>query len=156
MIGFTPEEIVGQSMHDRVHYARADGTVIPHEQCSMYMTARDGQSRLVSDEILWRKDGTSFPVEYTATPICERRGRRQRGCVSRHHERREAEKRLQFTQYAVDNAADIVFWIDPADGGVEYANEAACRTLGYSRDELLKMNIAQINPDVDARKGWLG
>jgi two-component system, sensor histidine kinase and response regulator len=35
----------------------------------MYMTGQDGQPRLVSDEVLWRKDGSSFPVEYTATPI---------------------------------------------------------------------------------------
>jgi len=148
MIGFTPEDMVGQSMHERVHYARADGTKIPHEECSMYLTAKDGKSRLVSDEILWRKDGTSFPVEYSTTPIM--RNGEVAGSVVAFRDitkRREAEKRLQFTQYAVDNAADTVFWVRPADGGIEYVNESACRTLGYCRTDLLKMNIAQVNPD---------
>ena len=148
MIGFAPEDMVGQSMHDRVHYARADGTKIPHEECFMYLTAKDGKSRLVSDEILWRNDGTSFPVEYSTTPIM-RNGEVVGSVVAFRDitKRREAEKRLQFTQYAVDNAADTVFWVRPADGGIEYVNESACRTLGYCRADLLNMNIAQVNPD---------
>ena len=35
----------------------------------MYKTAQDGQRRVVSDEVLWRKDGSSVPVEYSTTPI---------------------------------------------------------------------------------------
>ncbi len=62
------------------------------------------------------------------------------------------EKRLQFTQYAGDNAADIVFWINPADGRLEYANEVARRPLGFTREELLRMNITDINPAFDAAK----
>ena len=66
--------------------------------------------------------------------------------------RREAEKRLQFTQYAVDNAADAVFWINPSTAEIEYANEAACRILRFVREELLSMNIADINPDVSPER----
>ena len=29
----------------------------------------DGTSHTINDEVLWRKDGTSIPVEYSATPI---------------------------------------------------------------------------------------
>jgi two-component system sensor histidine kinase/response regulator len=69
MLGYAAEELIGEPLHARVHYARPDGTAFPHQECNMFMTAHDGQSRLVSDEVLWRKDGSSFPVEYTATPI---------------------------------------------------------------------------------------
>src|SRR5690348_5597600 len=69
MLGYTPEELVGQPMHAKVHYARPDGTPYPREECKMYLTSRDGILRVVSDEVLWRKDGTSIPVEYTTTPI---------------------------------------------------------------------------------------
>ncbi|MGB8325382.1 MAG: response regulator, partial [Candidatus Acidiferrum sp.] len=69
MLGYAPEEIINQPMHERIHYAHADGSPLPREECKMYMTAHDGQHRLVSDEVLWRKDGTNFPVEYIATPI---------------------------------------------------------------------------------------
>jgi two-component system sensor histidine kinase/response regulator len=69
MLGYTPEELVGQLMHAQVHYARPDGTRYPREECKMYLTSRDGIARVVSDEVLWRKDGTNIPVEYAATPI---------------------------------------------------------------------------------------
>lgn len=69
MLGYTPEELVGDAMHARVHYAHADGRPLPHEECRMYQTARDGQPRVAADEVLWRKDGTSFPVEYSTMPI---------------------------------------------------------------------------------------
>jgi two-component system sensor histidine kinase/response regulator len=149
MLGYEPDELIGQAMHGRIHYKYADGRPLAQEQCSIYQTARDGKARVVTDEVLWRKDGTSFPAEYTATPIC--RGNEVVGSVVAFRditERLKAEKRLQFTQYAVDNAADAVFWINPVDGKIEYANEASSRSLEFSREELLKMNIADINPDV--------
>ena len=59
-------------------------------------------------------------------------------------ERKRAEEALQMTQFSVDHAADTAFWIMP-DARLAYANEAACRTLGYSRDELLKMTVHDID-----------
>ncbi|MBV8674584.1 MAG: response regulator, partial [Acidobacteriaceae bacterium] len=149
MLGSPAEEIVGQSMHDRIHYARADGTKIPRDECSMYLTAHDGKSRLISDEVLWRKDGTSFPIEYSTTAIV--RDGKVTGSVVAFRDitrRREVEKRLQFTQYAVDHAAESIFWVRPSDGRIEYVNEAACRMLGRSREELLAANVSDIEPEV--------
>ena len=68
-LGFAPEELIGTPIHARIHYARADGTPLPREECSMFKTARDGQPRVVSDEVLWKKDGTCFPAEYSTTAI---------------------------------------------------------------------------------------
>ena len=153
MLGYQPDELIGQAMHGRIHYKHADGRPLPKEECSIYQTARDGKARSVTDEVLWRKDGTSFPVEYTATPIC--RGNETVGSVIAFRditERLKAEKRLQFTQYAVDNAADAVFWINPIDGKIEYANEAASRVLEFSREELLVMNIVDVNPNATAER----
>jgi len=69
MLGYAPEELIGQSMHARIHYAHPDGSPYAREECKMYLTACDGVPRMVSDEVLWRKDGSSVPVEYAATPI---------------------------------------------------------------------------------------
>jgi PAS domain S-box-containing protein len=145
MLGYEPEELVGQPMHERIHYAYPDGSPFPREVCAMYKTARDGECRIATDEVLWRKDGTGFPVEYTTTPI--RKGDQLVGTVVAFRditERQKAEKRLEFTQYVVDNAADSVFWVRPADGGLEYVNKAACRSLGYTREELLATPIGEI------------
>ncbi|MBV8552516.1 MAG: response regulator [Acidobacteriaceae bacterium] len=153
MLGYEPEELVGREIHSLVHYAYPDGSEYPFQQCAMYLSATDGQSRSVADEVLWRKDGASIPVEYTVTPI--RKNGAVVGSVVAFRDitaRREAEKKLEFTQYAVDNAADTVLWIRPADGGLEYVNEEACRSVGIEREELLGMKIADIAPDFTVEK----
>jgi len=60
-------------------------------------------------------------------------------------ERKQAEEALRFTQFAIDNAADQVFWIDEG-ARFTYVNDQACRTLGYSREELLRMTVYDIDP----------
>jgi PAS domain S-box-containing protein len=63
--------------------------------------------------------------------------------------RRKSEGQLRLTQFAVDHSGDTAYWIDPG-GRFLYVNDMACRTLGYSRDELLSMTIHDINPDFSA------
>ena len=60
-------------------------------------------------------------------------------------DRKQAEEALRFTQFAVDHTADAAFWIKP-DGRFFYVNDAACRALGYSREELLSLGVADIDP----------
>ncbi|HEX2657181.1 MAG TPA: response regulator [Polyangia bacterium] len=55
--------------------------------------------------------------------------------------------RLLFTQFAVDRMADGVYWTR-ADASIAYVNDATCQMMGYSRDELLRMYIFDLNPDV--------
>ena len=61
-------------------------------------------------------------------------------------ERKRLEERLLRTQFAIDRAGDTVFWAG-ADAGLVYANDAACDSLGYSREELLAMKVYDIDPD---------
>jgi PAS domain S-box-containing protein len=63
--------------------------------------------------------------------------------------RKLAEEALRRTQFSVDRASDAVLWIAP-DARILYVNDAACRHLGYSREELLSMKIHDIDPDYQA------
>jgi PAS domain S-box-containing protein len=65
---------------------------------------------------------------------------------------RESEAQLARTQYAVDHAADMVFWTD-ATGRFIYVNDTICRRLGYSREELLALTVADIDPNYP-REAW--
>ncbi|MBF0418487.1 MAG: PAS domain S-box protein, partial [Magnetococcales bacterium] len=71
MIGWDPEEIIGSSLHDRVHHTHADQSPYPRHECRIFAAIRLGEIQVVNDELFWRKDGTAFPVEYTSTPILD-------------------------------------------------------------------------------------
>jgi PAS domain S-box-containing protein len=66
--------------------------------------------------------------------------------------RQHAEEELRLTRFAVDHASDAVFWMD-WQGRIVYANEAACRSVGRTREEVLALSILDIDPRV-AQTGW--
>ena len=68
MLGYEQVELIGKPMHTLVHHSYPDGTTYPREKCPMYATFTDGKTRIITDEVLWRRDGSSFPVEYTSAP----------------------------------------------------------------------------------------
>ncbi|WP_224981981.1 LytS/YhcK type 5TM receptor domain-containing protein [Geomonas agri] len=64
-------------------------------------------------------------------------------------EQRKAAESLQMMRFCVDHAGDSMFWIDN-EGRILYVNDATCAGLGYSREELLRMSIFDIDPDFPA------
>jgi PAS domain S-box-containing protein len=69
MLGWQVEELMGRTMHDLIHHTRPDGSGYPLAECPMYRSYKHGEMHQVDDEILWRKDGTSFAVEYSSVPM---------------------------------------------------------------------------------------
>ncbi len=69
ILGWAPEELLGKPLHAVMHHSKPDGTPYPREACPIYAAFKDGSVRRVTDEVFWRKDGNSVPVEYTSTPI---------------------------------------------------------------------------------------
>ncbi len=70
MLGFdTPEQLLGQQMHDLMHHTRADGSPYPENECSAHRMSETGTVGIIENEVFWRRDGTSFPVSYSVLPI---------------------------------------------------------------------------------------
>jgi two-component system cell cycle sensor histidine kinase/response regulator CckA len=65
------EELIGQPSHQIWHHTKPDGSLYPEEECPIYAAYQDRIIHRGDDEFFWRKDGTSFPVEYVSTPILE-------------------------------------------------------------------------------------
>jgi PAS domain S-box-containing protein len=63
-----PDDLLGKNMHWLIHAKHSDGTPIPIEECRIYQVLTRGVGMHVKDEVLWRSDGTSFPVEYWSHP----------------------------------------------------------------------------------------
>ncbi|HEY9643896.1 MAG TPA: PAS domain-containing sensor histidine kinase [Coleofasciculaceae cyanobacterium] len=74
MIGWPVEELIGKSMHAVMHHSRPDGHPYPVQECPIYAAFRDGRVHRANTEVFWRKDGTSFPVEYISTPMHDEQG----------------------------------------------------------------------------------
>ena len=76
MLGFSSkDEVIGRKLHGVIHHSHPDGSEYPTADCPIYQAASTGTSAVVTDEVFFRLDGTSFPVEYRAEPII-REGRR--------------------------------------------------------------------------------
>lgn len=60
-------------------------------------------------------------------------------------EHKQAEKKMQLTQFAVDGAMECIYWIT-ADARIQFVNHTACQFLGYSREELLRLSVLDIDP----------
>lgn len=69
LIGYKSEEMLGQKIYRYVNHTRMDGTKYIVEECPMYHAWKFGESSKIDSDLLWRRDGTSFPVEYTCTPV---------------------------------------------------------------------------------------
>ena len=69
MLGCKASEMMGRCMHDITHHTRPDGTPYPAEECPIYLAFKSGRGCRVENEMFWRADGSSFPVEYSSHPI---------------------------------------------------------------------------------------
>ncbi|MCA1695020.1 MAG: PAS domain S-box protein, partial [Actinobacteria bacterium] len=64
-------ELEGEQLHQVVHHTRPDGSAYPAAESQVLASLEDATVHRSADEVYWRKDGSSFPVEYTSTPIVE-------------------------------------------------------------------------------------
>ena len=68
MLGWTTDELIGKPMHSLLHHTKSDGSDYPKCECPIYAAFHDGEVHQVENEVFWRKDGSSFAVDYTSTP----------------------------------------------------------------------------------------
>ena len=93
-----------------------------------------------------RKDGTVFPVELRTFLIRDNEHQPigMWAIVRDITERKRIEKELLRFRFSIDQAAEAVQWMD-RDGKFIYVNDETCRLLGYSHEELLKLNVTDID-----------
>ncbi len=61
-------------------------------------------------------------------------------------DRKKIEEALRLTQFAVDRSVDAITWV-ALDSSIVYANDAACRLMGYTKEEILTTTVCDRNPD---------
>jgi len=93
-----------------------------------------------------RRDGRRFPIELSLSEVQTGKEKTFIAIIRDITARKQVEKALELTQFSVDKMMDAVYWIDP-DARFISVNDAACKTLGYSRAELLTMSVYDIDPE---------
>ena len=152
MIGWEIQEIVGRSHHETVHHTKPDGTSYPQSECPIYAAFRDGNIHRAYDELFWRKDGTSFPIEYISTPIYE--DGKPAGAVvcvmdigekkAKREELRESEEKF----FLVFKHAPVMAAITELEDGTYLdVNEKFTELRGFTREEVLGKTSVEV--------GWL-
>jgi len=97
-----------------------------------------------------RKDGSERRILASSSPIFDDSGNVIAGYLAMTDisDIKQAEEALRFTRFTVEHVTDSLFWMSP-DAGFFDVNDAACRALGYTREELLKLSVFDIDPGMN-------
>ena len=109
LLGYSPRELRGQLVHPLIHHTRPDGTSHPAEECPVRTSLATGETVRVLDDVIWRKDGSSFPVQLSVSPMKD--GREVKGVVltlTDMTEMRKAEEALRAAVRARDEVLAVV------------------------------------------------
>ena len=98
-----------------------------------------------------RRDGELRWLDVRSQTIFEGEGNARRklrtvGVVSDITQRKRDQRALQMMKFSIDHMGDKVTWIN-SEAKVLYANDAACSSLGYTREEMLRMSVPDFDPD---------
>ncbi len=109
LLGYSPRELRGQLVHPLIHHTRPDGTPHPADECPVRTSLATGETIRVLDDVVWRKDGSSFPVQLSVSPMKD--GLEVGGVVltvTDMTEMREAEQALRAAVRARDEVLAVV------------------------------------------------
>jgi PAS domain S-box-containing protein len=124
------EDLRGRHGHETVHYRRPDGTPYPAEECAVLEPTRSGRPVTSQEDWFIRRDGTMFPVSFTAAPIDLPTGRGVVVTFVDMTAQREAEQALRERDAILARVAQPV-WVVDHRGRFRYANPAALAALGF-------------------------
>src|SRR5580700_10557804 len=143
MIGYRPGEVLGRNLHDLVHHHKPDGSIYPVDECPIYRAFVKGEGCRVDTEVIWRRDGTPVPVEYSSFPILE--GDKITGAVVTVvdiTERKRAEEKVRESEQlfrSIFENAQIGIGVFNIDKQELSPNRALQEMLGYSEKELSRL-----------------
>ena len=127
LFGFGVEELLGQHCHTLFHHTKPDGSFYPVEECPVQAAYKQGVVHRGSD-LYWRRDGSSFPVEFISTPIIEA-GKITGAVVAFRDitERKLAEEQLRRSEYGLIEAQRLAhvgsWYMDLATNQVFWSEE---------------------------------
>ncbi|MBL8258500.1 MAG: PAS domain S-box protein [Candidatus Competibacteraceae bacterium] len=155
VFGFTPEEIIGRSLHDTIHHHYPDGRPIPVEECFLGRIYLTGESVRDHEDVFQRKDGAILTMS-CSNALLENKGKRLGAVFFMRDvtERRRNEKALRESAArlrAIVNAVPDLLLVLDQDG--RYLEILSQPQLLYTDPAALKGRlIGEILPPEDAKR----
>jgi len=149
MLGYDDEAgLLGRNIHELIHHHYPDGRPYPKEQCGVRRATQEGHSGHSDQEVHWRADGTSFPVEWWSHPVYK--DDRLIGSVVTFidiTERRRAEEALrrvmEHNRLLLESTSDGIVGVD-RHLRCTFLNAAAARMLGFGPEEIRGHNVHEL------------
>lgn len=144
MLGWRMDEMKGRALHRAIHSKRPDGILYPEKDCPMSAVLRRGKPGRVEDEVLWRRDGSHFPVSYSVRPIIKDGARAGAVITFRDvAERKRLEEMREFLTHAIVH--DLNNPLTSIMAGAEMAAECPGHLPGCAnRDQLALVSEAAL------------
>jgi len=158
LLGYEPDELIGRSSHHTWHHTKADGEPFPEDECPIWATCRNGEMHQATGDTFWRKDGSSFLVEYASAPIFNN-GQLAGAVVtfSDITERMEAEEALRASEERyrslLESLDTMVATVD-ADGKLLYVNDVGAAHLATTPQHLVGQPVLSLFPASAAMQQW--
>ncbi|MFD0465984.1 PAS domain-containing protein [Microvirga aerilata] len=68
LTGYTLAEVMGRPLHDVIHHTHPDGSHFPLEECPIDRAFPE-EHQVQGEEVFVHKNGSFYPVAFTASPI---------------------------------------------------------------------------------------
>lgn len=141
ILGFDPEEFIGKTPLDYVH----PDDIVFVQQAFNQIFQEKGVSHI---ELRFRKKtGQYIWLESISRAVADEAGNFTRTQFASRDitERKKSEASMRLFQFCIENSSDSIFGINH-NAQIFYVNQAACKLLGYTKEELLQMQVQDIDP----------
>jgi len=149
LTGWTNDEAAGQPLTKVFNIINED-TRQPVEDPVEKVILCGTVAALANHTLMLGRDGREIPIDDSAAPIKQANGEII-GVVLVFHDctnTKKAADALALFRTLIDRTNDGIEVVDPATGRFLDVNETTCLNLGYTRKELLAMNVFDIDPNI--------
>ena len=147
LIGHPRDELLGKTDHDFFPKSEADVFWLKDE--AVFTAGKEN----INEEKITDAKGNVHTLITKKTLYTDEQGEKFIVGISNDiTERKRVEQDLQKFEFSIDQASDAIFWMT-REAGFSYVNEQACRSLGYTREELMQLHLWDIDP-VFPKERW--
>jgi two-component system NtrC family sensor kinase len=140
MTGYQADELIGSNLYRLLHRGQPENAKCSDGEC-VFRKVNDGNNTVhIVGELLWRKDGTSFPVEYRALP--PRPSATQTAYVVAFQDLTEQQRRGEVLRQGEAKFRRIlismpdVVWTSNQQGRMIYISPKVKAIFGYTKREI--------------------